>query len=60
MKSALIKRTDDWSCVAQRRRSSGNISTKREGPDEIGLRRRTDPDCLQFLSFAKFQPCKGV
>jgi hypothetical protein len=42
MKSVLIKRTDDWSYAAQRRRSSGNISTKREGLDEIGSRRRTD------------------
>jgi hypothetical protein len=47
-------------CVAQRRRSSGNISTKREGPDEIGLRRRTDPERLQFSSFARFHPCKGI
>src|ERR1700738_3377001 len=42
MKSALIKRTDDRSRAPQRRRSSGNISTRREGRDEIGSRRRTD------------------
>ncbi|CAN7212174.1 hypothetical protein LJR220_000649 [Bradyrhizobium sp. LjRoot220] len=43
MKSALIKRTDDWSYAVQRGRNSGNISTKREGLDEIGSRRFTDP-----------------
>ena len=44
MKSALIRRSDDGSCAAQRRRSSGNTSREREGQDEIGSCRRTDPE----------------
>lgn len=44
MKSALIERTDGRSWLRNVGRSSGNISTKREGHDEIGSRCRTDPE----------------
>jgi len=40
MKSELIKRADDGSCMTQRRRSSVSTSIERERHDEIGSRRR--------------------
>jgi hypothetical protein len=42
MKSALIKRIEDKSCVPQHRPSSGNTSIEREEYHEIGSRGRTD------------------
>ena len=33
--------------AAQHRRSSGNTSIEREGHDEIGSRRRPDPECIK-------------
>jgi hypothetical protein len=43
MKSALIH-TNDRSCAAQCRRSSGNTSIERERHDEIGSNSRTGPE----------------